>query len=136
VAGPRRPRVATDRRSRLRLGLWLVVAACNRTPVPAAVTPSAALGDLAAQHVIVLPTFHVRFAPELRWDATVRPRDVQRSLDSAIAKELDARGLTANWVLPDQLAQSYRRNPTYATDPYGLAEQPLLYSGLMSGARL
>src|SRR5207247_9507156 len=130
VAGPRRPRVATDRRSRLRLGLWLVVAACNRTPVPAAVTPSAALGDLAAQHVIVLPTFRVRFASELHWDTTVRPRDVQRSLDSAIARELDARGLTTNWILPEQLVQSYKRNPTYATDPYGLAEQPLIYPGL------
>jgi hypothetical protein len=39
-------------------------------------------------------------------------------------------------VLPPDLALSYKRNPTYATDPYTLAEESLRSSSLIAGTRL
>jgi hypothetical protein len=50
--------------------------------------------------------------------------------------ELAARGLKSGWVMPGDLATSYRRNPTYATDPYALAEEPLRAPSFAVGTRL
>ena len=39
-------------------------------------------------------------------------------------------------MFASDLAASYRRNPGYATDPYALAEQPLLAESFAAGSRL
>ena len=94
-----------------------------------------ALGAIAAQHVAVLPTYGVRTAPGLAW--TLPPSTVvQRQLDSAIAGALGDRGLRRSWIFPEQLEQSYRRNVAYATDPYGLAEEPLRASSFDQNVHL
>lgn len=63
-------------------------------------------------------------------------RAVRRELDSAIAQHLRARGLDHGWVFAPELVASYRRNVGYATDPYALAEQPLLVPTFVAGVRL
>jgi hypothetical protein len=75
-------------------------------------------------------------APQLSWSEQAIPRELARALDYDIAAALAERGLKTNWVLPADLAASYKRNPTYATDPYALAEESLRSSALIAGARL
>jgi hypothetical protein len=130
-------RLTTGLPIRLCLALAIGVSGCARKSTPAAPPPNPdlALSGLAGQHVILLPTYTVRIAPELSWTA-VRGRDVQRALDTAIAVVLDDRGVRRTWILPEQLAQSYRRNVTYAPDPYTLAEEPLRSPALEAGTRL
>jgi hypothetical protein len=65
-----------------------------------------------------------------------RPIDVQHTLDADIKAALEERGIDKTWTLPAQLEQSYKRNSTYAVDPYTLAEEPLRSSMLASDARL
>lgn len=114
-------------------------AACFRpkTPAPA---PAGGLSTLAAQQVIVLPTYAATVDPVLAQftrDWTVpRPNDLQRTLDNEIASAFEERGLKKAWVFPDQLAQSYRVNSQYATDPYGLAIEPLRRPGWQVDSRL
>jgi hypothetical protein len=110
--------------------LSVFAAACQggagSTPSPVTLPEPAehALGAMAAQHVAVLPTYAVHLLPGLAW--TVPPSmQVRRQLDADILAALDARGLRGTWIFPEQLAQSYRRNAAYATDPYTLAEEPL-----------
>jgi hypothetical protein len=62
--------------------------------------------------------------PGLAWSLPAAT-EVRRQLDAAIVAALDERGLRRTWSFPDQLAQSYRRNSSYATDPYAFAEEPL-----------
>jgi hypothetical protein len=109
-----------------------------------AATPSTApaperrpLAALAATGAIVAPTSMVHFAPELSSTAP-QPgaRELLHALDDDIAAALADRGLKANWVMPADLALSYKRNPTYATDPYALAEESLRSSAVTVGSRL
>lgn len=65
-----------------------------------------------------------------------RAADVQRTLDADIAAALEERGLAKTWIFPAQLDQSYRRNATYATNPYALAEEPLRAPSLAADSRL
>jgi hypothetical protein len=109
-------------------------AACVRpsAPTPA---PVGALSTLAAQQVIVLPTYAAIVQQPLDWSIG-RPNELQRTLDNEIASAFEERGLKKAWVFPDQLAQSYRVNAQYATDPYGLAVEPLRRPGWQADARL
>jgi hypothetical protein len=92
---------------------------------------------LAATGAIVTPAFSLRIAPDLDWGARIGPsRDFLRAFDSDIAAALAERGLKNGWVLPPDLAATYRRNPTYATDPYALAEEPLRSPAFVAGSRL
>lgn len=93
------------------------------------------LSALAASGAIVTPTYALRVASDLGW-SPVTARDVLRSMDEDIAAALAARGLTRGWVMPADLALSYKRNPTYASDPYALAEEPLRASSFIAGSRL
>lgn len=105
-------------------------------PAPAPQVAEHALAGLAAQHIIVLPTYAARVMPDLAWTAAVaRPGQLQRTLDADILAALDERG-QKTWILPPQLVQSYRRNSTYAADPYTLAEEPLRSPSLAVNARL
>lgn len=106
-------------------------------PAPAPQVAEHALAGLAAQHIIVLPTYAARVMPDLAWTAAVaRPGQLQRTLDADILAALEERGLQKTWILPPQLVQSYRRNSTYAADPYTLAEEPLRSPSLAVNARL
>jgi len=57
-------------------------------------------------------------------------------MDDDIAAAIANRGLKTGWVMPADLATSYKRNPTYASDPYALAEEPLRSSSFIAGSRL
>lgn len=109
----------------------LATVACSsgqKSDTPAAApTPDARpLAGLAAQKIVITPTFALRIAPKLDWEGAVGRREAAlRQLDADIAETLAARGLRTRWVFPADLVHSFHLNPTYATDPYDLAEQPL-----------
>ncbi|HEX8945247.1 MAG TPA: hypothetical protein VF785_19075 [Gemmatimonadaceae bacterium] len=116
-----------------------VAAACHgaRQAESVSQAPEHALSGLARQHIIILPTYAFRVGPGLDWGAAAgRPSDVQRTLDTDIKAALEERGLDKTWIFPAQLEQSYKRNSTYAADPYTLAEEPLRSPMLAADARL
>lgn len=122
-------------RSLILAGTLLLVVACASGPSHAQQPPAAAapapevvrpLANLAAQRMIVTPAFGLEREDPLGWAAGIaRPQATLRALDSAIVTEFDARGLGRTWYFAPALERSYRLNPTYATDPYLLAETPL-----------
>lgn len=118
----------------------VVVVACGGSkapPVTTAATDVRPLSSLVAQRVVVTPTYALSVASDLGWaDRIGRSRDVLRSMDGDIAAALDERGLRRGWILPPDLAQSYTRNPTYASDPYALAAEPLRSPAFVTGTRL
>ena len=120
----------------LAASVW--AAACQRPsaqPVHPPEPPEHALANLAAQHVVVLPTYTARAAAGLTW--TIPPvAELRRTMDADILSAFDERGLRKAWIFPEQLQSAYRRNPTYATDPYGLAEEPLRSPALAIDQRL
>jgi hypothetical protein len=65
-----------------------------------------------------------------------RPTDVQHTLDADIHAALEERGIDKTWIFPEQLEQAFKRNSTYAADPYTLAEEPLRGPTLAVDARL
>ena len=84
------------------------------------------LAGLAAQHIVLLPTYSIRIMPGLAWSAAIgRPVDVQRTLDADLLAAFDERGLRKTWIFPEDLERSFKRNSSYAADPYTLAEEPL-----------
>ena len=95
------------------------------------------LSGLAAQHIVLLPTYSIRVMPGLGWASAIgRPTDVQRTLDADLLAALDERGLRKVWIFPEDLQQSFKRNSTYAADPYTLAEEPLRSPALTTEQRL
>ncbi|HEY2374503.1 MAG TPA: hypothetical protein VGH98_00890 [Gemmatimonadaceae bacterium] len=83
------------------------------------------------------PAFALRSSTDLDWSARLSPsRDILRALDDDIAVAIANRGLKTGWVFPADLALSYKRNPTYASDPYALAEEPLRSASFIAGSRL
>ena len=108
--------------------------AASSTPAPPAPSEHS-LSGLAAQHIAVLPTYAVRVMPGLQW-AIGRPDDVKRAMDAEILSAMEERGLRKQWLFPEELATSYRRNASYATDPYTLAEEPLRAPNLSGETRL
>jgi hypothetical protein len=129
--------------------LFVGAVACgSRAPAPQAsqipqATPRApepvehALSGLAGQHVVLLPLYVVRVAPDLNWAAAVgRTSDFARVVDADIAAAFEEHGLRKTWILPDQLELSYKRNSSYAADPYALAEEPLRASKFLPDSHL
>jgi len=118
----------------------LIALGCHSGPAPEGppAEPAAhALSGLAAQHVAVLPTYTVRVMPGSPWIGQIgRLVDLQRTLDADISAAFEDRGLKRSWIFPDALEQSYRRNQTYASDPYALAEEPLRSPSLATQQRL
>jgi hypothetical protein len=137
LAFPHTPSIM--RRQLLASTIALSMSAACTAPKPATppASPRGALTGLVAQHVVVTPTYTLQLSPELGWEGSLpRHADVLRQLDDDIAAALDERGVKSGWVLPDALAKTYKSNPTYAADPYRLAEQPLLSPALKIGDRL
>jgi hypothetical protein len=95
------------------------------------------LAGLAAQHIVLLPTYSIRVMTGLSWSAAIgRPVDVQRTLDADLLAAFDERGLRKTWIFPDDLQRSFKRNSSYAADPYNLAEEPLRSPALNTEQRL
>ena len=95
-----------------------------------------ALG-LAAQHVVVAAHVRRRVAPELSWARLDRAADRRpRTLDADIVAAFDERGLRQGVDASRPRSSRLRRNPTYATDPYALAEEPLRSPSLVVEQRL
>jgi len=117
------------------VGLSIACAKPNPQAPATAPAPEHALSGLAAQHVAVLPTYRVRVDSALGWSVG-RPTELQRTLDADILAAFEERGLRRAWLFPEDLAASYRRNPTYGTDPFALAEEPLRAPNLAVDQRL
>src|SRR5581483_11416020 len=119
------------------LATTAAVAGCHgaSAPPPVPQTAEHSLAGLAAQHIVVLPTYLVRVAPGFDWSIG-RPTEVARTLDADIVEAFDERGLRRTWIFPPDLEESYRHNPTYTTDPHTLAEEPLRSPQITSVARL
>jgi hypothetical protein len=103
-----------------------------------AVTPSEhSLAGLASQHIVLLPAYSIRVVPGLGWGSAIgRPTDVERALDADILAAFEDKGLRKTWIFPEDLALSHKRNASYSTDPYSLAEEFLRSPGLVLDARL
>lgn|SRR5690348_465175 len=123
------------------LALTTSLAACGGAAAPApAVNPTPAvrpLAGLVSTGTVVVPAFTIGGPSEFGWVSRVgNGRAVLRELDSTIVADLAARGLRQHWVFASDLAASYKRNPGYATDPYALAEEPLLRQEFVAHSRL
>ena len=123
------------------IALLVLPAACGGTKVESpttAPTPERRpLSGLAATGAIIAPTFSLRVASDVGWaNQLASSREVLRGLDDDIAAAIAARGLRTGWIMPADLALSYKRNPTYATDPYALAEDALRAPTFVAGSRL
>lgn len=99
--------------------------ACGGPPKTAPEPAEHSLANLAAQHIVILPTYAVRVVPGLGWGSIGRPSDLQKTLDADIVAAFDERGIRKTWIFPADLELAYRRNPTYSPDPSTLAEEPL-----------
>jgi hypothetical protein len=120
---------------------WLV--ACgggsspSTRPVTAPLPDQRPLAALASTGAIVTPTFALRISGDAAWASQFTSKgNVLRTLDDDMAAALAERGLRKAWVLARDLALSFKRNPTYAPDPYSLAEEPLRNSAFIAGTRL
>ncbi len=110
--------------------------ACGRHEQTAAATPAGPpLATFAAQRVVLTPVGVVRADTLGIAQQLGGTRLAARALDSAIVAVLDARGLARRWILPADLARSFERNRTYATDPYLLAVEPLRSAKFVTGER-
>ncbi|HEY9229114.1 MAG TPA: hypothetical protein VIP11_20860, partial [Gemmatimonadaceae bacterium] len=115
----------------------LFALACSGAPKTVPEPAELSLSGLAAQQIVVLPAYNARIVAGLDWGASVgRLSDVKKTLDADIVSALEERGVRKTWIFPDQLMASFRRNPTYVTDPYTLAEEPLRSPTLRLDERL
>jgi hypothetical protein len=98
-------------------------AGAQKLPTPAPLPPRP-LAAYATRRVIVVPTHYLRSADTLGWAARIAdPRDYLANVDAEIAFALGERGIKNRWVFPPALAESAKRNATFAPDPYDLAAQ-------------
>lgn len=116
-------------------------AACRPAQPPATdvAAPVAArpLAPLATQAVALLPTQYVRSGDSTGVNARLGPTPAfLRSLDSAIAGELAARGTARTWVMAEALGRTARRNPAFTSDPYALSAESLRHGVRRTNARL
>jgi hypothetical protein len=84
-----------------------------------AVTAGPPLAPFASMRVAIVPVQLWR-ADSSAWSKSVEWASMRLAIDSAVAAELQARGLGRRWAYAADVARSAKRNPTYATDPYAL----------------
>ena len=109
--------------------------ACKTSSPTPAQPPEHALSGLAAQHVVLLPTYVVRVAPGLGWTVP-RLTEVARTLRMPTSRGVPGSRDQRRGSCPVALDSAFRRNPTYATDPHTLAEEPLRSPSLSGDQRL
>ena len=124
------------RRLPILVAIATLVAGCGSKPPATAPAPALSLEGLSAQKIAVLPAFTI-IAGQDGWSAPAR-RSIAtlRALDAQVDSALQERGVGRSWVFPAELQRSYQHNPTYATDPYQLGEEPLRSPTLEVGSRL
>lgn len=125
----------------LTVALLVVPLACGGTKVESPTTAPTPeqhpLSGLAATGAIIAPTFSLRVASDVSWASQIASsREVLRGLDEDITAAIGERGLRTGWIMPSDLAASYKHNPTYAADPYALAEDALRSPSFVAGSRL
>ena len=125
---------------RLLLSLTLALAACGGHGAPQEATPAPKvrpLAALAAQQVILTPTYTLRDSDLLGWTTRIaRSRDYLKSFDTILESELTARGLGSQWIFPPALMRARKANPSYSVDPYALGAAPLRSPDIIGGTRL
>jgi hypothetical protein len=94
------------------------------------------LGGILGQPLMIAPVQRFSVARELGWSSTPQANSTMLALDSALADTLRARIGSQQWVYAATLEESFRANPTYATDPRALSVQPLRGGHLQMGGRL
>lgn len=109
-------------------------------PSTRAAVTGRSLASFAAQPLAVVPLHAVTSEDTLlRLDPTPMREAFGTGLLAVLADQR-ARdpGFTAGsgWIFPEQLDRSYRRNPTYATNPRTLAVEPLRAPAFVAGVRL
>jgi hypothetical protein len=106
---------------------------------PEATTPkpeSHPLAGVAGQNIIIAPVQALRAGTEAAWPALPPQRATLAHLDSVVADTLKERVGNRDWVYADGVIKSAANNPTYATDPRGLAVNSLRAATLKVGDRL
>ena len=83
------------------------------------VTGDRPLTPFTAMRVAIMPVQLWR-ADSSAWSKAVDWAAMRVAIDSAIADELQARGLGKRWAYAGDVVRSAKRNPTYASDPYAL----------------
>lgn len=119
----------------------LLLAACRGAPtsedVPSPPEPTMRpLAQLAAQRVIVTPSFSLVSPDPLGWSSQLpKSRDYLRQFDDTLQSVLSERGLRKQWVYPPDLVRASNGSPTYAVDPYSLGSGVLRNPAVVSGTR-
>ena len=152
VPGPSRPisepdlptRVASrgGRAAAVMVLFAAIAAACAPKPAaapaagqqPVAVRP---LASLATQAVALLPAQYLRAGDSATSGGGLGPaRLVLAALDSAIVAELTLRATARQWIMPEALTRSAKRNPAFASDPHALSAESLRAGVRRSNPRL
>jgi hypothetical protein len=94
------------------------------------------LAGIAGQNIIVAPVQALRMPTEVGWPALPPSRPTLAHLDSIFADTLKDRVGNQGWVYAEGVVRAAANNPTYATDPRGLAVNSLRASTLKIGDRL
>lgn len=120
--------------------LTIGCAAPKPAPEPGAPAQAAVvrpLAPLATQPVALLPAQYLRSGDSASAGAGLGPsRQVLASLDSAIVAELGARGTASQWIMPEALTRSAKRNPAFASDPHALSAESLRHGVRRTNPRL
>lgn len=94
------------------------------------------LAGVAGQNIIIAPVQALRMPAEVGWPALPPSKPTLAHLDSVFADTLKERVGNRGWVYADGLVKAAANNPTYATDPRGLAVNSLRASTLKIDDRL
>jgi len=89
------------------------------------------LSRFSTEKLIVLPLQGLASADPLGWRQLAgRELTFVPLIDTLFEAELTGRRLGAAWSFPSALSRSYRRNPTYLTDPYAIRGIPAIVAHL------
>ncbi|HET7583671.1 MAG TPA: hypothetical protein VFK13_02130 [Gemmatimonadaceae bacterium] len=129
------PRIAFVSRIRAIPTITAVTAALVACSIAAAASAATAqqperqggppLGVFAERTVVVVPVQYLRRGDPMGWAEEMgRSRPFMVKLDEEIAGTLQDRRVT-QWIYPEDVVRSAKRNPTYMPDPYTLGAQRL-----------
>lgn len=82
------------------------------------------LAPFASRPVLVLPVRFMGGDAALGWSAQAGdPASYLADVDAEIAFALKQRGVDRQWILPQAIARSVRRNPGFAVDPHDISAE-------------
>lgn len=94
------------------------------------------LAGISGQNIIIAPVQALRMPADVGWPALPPAKPTLARLDSIFADTLTERVGNRGWVYADGVIKAAANNPTYATDPRGLAVNSLRATTLKLGDRL